>query len=169
MSMSRQHIRRNPGLERLYAALQAARRARGWDDAMYYGRLATVTGRPITSTQQLNRAEAARCLDDINGAHRHRARPAGGAGPAQDSRAASLAALRRRLAATTGADGNALNDGYAEGILRRMRGIHDHTVSCPLALPTADGGERILASAQELRALHAALDTFSKRHQPDGA
>jgi len=144
--------RRGGNVARLYAALQTARRARGWDDATYYARLGSIVGRRIASTAELSRSEAARCLDDINGAARHRPRPGGAP---DDSRQAMLVAIRARLAVLRGADALPLTERYAEAILCRQRGI-PAGAACPLGA----------AAPAELRAVLAALDTYARRN-PD--
>lgn len=146
--------RRNDRTANLYHALQAARRARGWDAATYYGRLSSILGRTITSTRELSRAEAARCLDDINGRSLHQPHAP------RDSRPAMLDAIHRRLGVLTGADGRPLTAAYAEAILRRQRGIADAAVACPLAC-----GDSILATAEELRGVIAALDRYAARQE----
>jgi hypothetical protein len=147
--------RRGGNVARLYSALQTARRARGWDDATYYSRLGSIVGRCIASTAELSRAEAARCLDDINGAARHRPRPGGGP-DTDDSRSALVDEILRRLAVLVGEDGQRLTLRYAEAILRRQRGMHGLSVATPITT----------ATPAELRAVLAALDTYARRN-PD--
>lgn len=143
--------RRGGNTASLYAALQAARHARGWDDGIYYTRLGEIVGRRVASTAELSRAEAARALDEINGRSRHRPRPDGL--PERSSREAMLEAVRARLAVLVGADGLPLTERYAEAILRRQRGIGESKIACPLTG----------ATPAELRGVIAALDRHARR------
>lgn len=139
--MATTHRRPAAGRARLYAALQAARHARGLDDDTYYASLSDVTGRRITSTTQLGVAEAARCLDRLNGAARHDEARALGA------RAPMLHHIRHELLPrVAGANGQAVTERYAEAILCRQRGLPPGT-PCPLAA----------ATPAELRGVIAAL------------
>lgn len=143
MTTHHRRTRRSPAAPkaRLYAALQAARHARGLDEETYYAALADVVGRPVSSTTDLSVPEAARCLDRLNGAQRHDPERWDGA------RKPLLAHIRRSLLPRiAGADGRAVTEAYAEAVLCRQRGLPKGT-ACPLAT----------ATPQELRGVIAAL------------